>query len=139
MEVIQNNELLYEESKDVSLVELNEIKKLSSEMISLCLENGGIGLTAVQVGVTKKFFVANIRGIWQVFVNPKILSYGKKMNSIEGCLSFKGRKPIKKSRSKKIKVEYIDLAGNIVNKTFKELNAIVYQHEFDHTRGICCY
>src|SRR3989338_10569186 len=48
----------------------------------------GLGLSAVQIGVLKRVFVARIKNRIRHFVNPKILKFSKKeITFLEGCFS----------------------------------------------------
>src|SRR3990167_7708798 len=48
----------------------------------------GLGLSAVQIGVLKRVFVARVKNRIRHFVNPKILKFSKKeITFLEGCFS----------------------------------------------------
>lgn len=107
----------------------------------------GMGLSLIQLGITKRIFVICYEvseGVFEdyIVINPKILSESEEMIYVEegeGCLSI--NRPIEGivPRHARIKVEYYDMDGNKVNKRFREELAIVFQHELDHLNGILFY
>lgn len=135
------------------IVEITEeVKKLAHDMIQTFDNNSGIGLSACQVGVPIRMFVARSYiglpdGTWTatapiVFINPKILSVSKETESdSEGCLSIPGirewvERPIK------VTIEATDLNGKRFVEVFEgrdeieRLNARVRLHENDHLNGV---
>src|SRR6056297_385348 len=69
--------------------EMSEIKKLGEAMIKLCVEQGGLGLAAPQVGIMKRMFVwMNGSNTFQIVVNPKFFPDKKETNTVEGCLTY---------------------------------------------------
>ena len=107
----------------------------------------GMGLSLIQLGITKRIFVICYEvdeGIFEeyVVINPKIISQSEEMIYVEegeGCLSI--NRPIEGivPRSARIKVEYYDMDGNKITKRFREELSIVFQHELDHLNGILFY
>ena len=97
--------------------------------------NDGVGIAANQVGMSVMVFVIATGNIWKTFINPKIKrSYGKKINSIEGCLSIPG-KDYKVERYTKVDIEFYDYDFKKQNKTYELREAIIIQHEVDHLNG----
>lgn len=96
-----------------------------------------IGLAAPQIGYPDRIFVMRYDGQFVVVINPKILSRCNSHleYSIEGCLSRPGAK-VRVGRRTKIKVQYVDNLGETVKRKFTNINARVFQHEFDHLNGI---
>ncbi len=140
--------ILRKKSKNLSLSEIKNRKFLDfiKNMSILMDEYQGIGLSAVQVGFLKNFFIikkeldkekiSNYLEDIEVFINPEILEYSQEVEeNWEGCLSIPGIECLV-PRSKKIKVKYLDLEANLVEKYIDDFKAIVFQHEYDHTRGI---
>lgn len=89
------------------------------------------GLAANQIGSNLRVFVVKVRGKFVAFVNPKFKPVGAKVDSVEGCLSFPGKKTRVKRYSSIIatpyrKSKYITLSG---------ISAIAFQHELDHLNG----
>ena len=107
----------------------------------------GMGLSLIQLGITKRIFVICYEveeGKFEeyVVINPKILTESEEMIYVEegeGCLSI--NRPIDGivPRHARIKVEYYDENGNKITKRFREELAVVFQHELDHLNGILFY
>ena len=107
----------------------------------------GMGLSAIQLGIAKRWFVICYEveeGKFEnyVVINPKIISQSEEMIYVEegeGCLSI--NRPIEGivPRHARISVEYYDMDGNKITKRFREELAIVFQHESDHLNGILFY
>ncbi|MBR2603993.1 MAG: peptide deformylase [Bacilli bacterium] len=104
----------------------------------------GMGLSLIQLGITKRIFVIVYEyeeGKFETYtvINPKILSESEEkiyVSEGEGCLSV--NRPVEGivPRSARISVEYYDIDGNKINTRFREELAIVFQHEYDHLNGI---
>ena len=104
----------------------------------------GMGLSLIQLGITKRIFVICYeveKGVFEeyVVINPKIISQSEEMIYVEegeGCLSI--NRPIEGivPRNARIKAEYYDIDGKKITKRFREELAIVFQHELDHLNGI---
>ena len=107
----------------------------------------GMGLSLIQLGIAKRIFVICYEieeGKFDnyIVINPKIISQSEEMIYVEegeGCLSI--NRPIEGivPRNARIKVEYYDIDGNLVQKRFREELSIVFQHELDHLNGILFY
>lgn len=91
----------------------------------------------------KDFFVLNelktkVFGSWCV-VNLKIIKQSGPCTYPEGCMSFMFREMKRVDRFDKITVTYwtpfLDLFLIPHRKTFKDLDAFICQHEFDHAQG----
>jgi len=97
---------------------------------------GCLGLAAPQIGINARMFVMFHEGRFMAIINPEI----KKRT---GAINYKGEmclsRPdvvVRKGRRKKIRVKYTDEAGDVVERNFSNLNARIFQHEFDHLNGI---
>jgi len=114
-----------------------ELEKLLEKMTEAMKERNGIGISAIQIGVPKRVFLAGNPA--EVFINPKILSrssYEKK--DWEGCLSC-GDAQVRVKRAYSISLEYLnykDKEFNLVRRKFVNFDARVVQHELDHLNGI---
>lgn len=110
--------------------------QLSNTMIDALKKFGGIGLSACQVGIEARMFVAGVDDDIVAFFNPEIIDQSKEDWLVkEGCLSFPNlqisiRRPIW------IKVKYQDFNGNWKLGEYNGLTARVIQHEMDHLVGI---
>lgn len=93
---------------------------------------GGIGLSAIQIGVPWRVFVVKDR----VFVNPKIIKKTVEIISKhEGCLSVPNRDFLI-IRSEKIILRYQnENLLEYVEEEFDGLMSRVIQHEMDHLDG----
>lgn len=97
----------------------------------------GQGIAAVQIGILRA--VATIRlgdGQDIYLINPRILHESPDIDvQFEGCLSFfdvRGRV----ARPRTVELEYQDLAGNRIVRSFYNGAARMVAHEVDHINGI---
>lgn len=111
--------------------------KIANRMAQLMYEEGGVGLAANQIGYDESIIVINKDGKPSksqiILYNPFVISETEnKMVSTEGCLSVPNRL-FKVVRSEGITIgftdseELLDLYG---------IEAIIFQHEYDHLNGI---
>lgn len=118
----------------------DKLKKLVNDMFETMYAAPGVGLAAVQVGVTERLFVMDCSGGKDpdqrlVLINPEILSVEGTQNGEEGCLSFPGiYTPVERNlraiaRAQDLKGEYFEVDG-------MELTARCMLHETDHCDGI---
>lgn len=134
-------------NKNTEIEDVKEVNDLIINMVHTLYELNGCGIAAPQVGVNKKIFIVEVLGEDEngeeivefpltVFINPKILEYSEEKDiQYEGCLSVDGFFA-KVERSKKIKIEYIDLNGKKHIEEFEDFPARAIQHEYDHLGGI---
>lgn len=104
----------------------------------------GMGLSAIQLGIAKRYFVVVYEyeeGKFEnyVVINPKIISESEEKIYVEegeGCLSV--NRPVDGivPRSARIKVEFYDEDGKKQTLRLREELSIVFQHEIDHLNGI---
>ena len=96
----------------------------------------GLGLSAVQIGVLKRVFVARIKNRIKHFVNPKITKFSKKeVTYLEGCFSvpeFYGHV----TRPAELDLEAQDKHGKKTEGHYGGLPARIIQHEIDHLDGV---
>lgn len=142
------------ESKFVSNEDLMTLYSTCQNMQEICLSNGGIGLSAVQVGIPWKLFVYwdNYPDKSQKFtyiVNAEYESTDDlKSNSLESCLSIKNEDETLKYFKLK-RFDCIKTYGKILKSdghkpqledfefTLKNnIFCVVFQHEIDHQKGI---
>ena len=95
-------------------------------------KHNGIGISAPQVGSDKRFF-------WmkdEFVVDPKIIKISPAMfESVEGCLSLP-KQEFRLLRSPAIVVEYYTLIGLKITRLLVGVEAVIFQHEFDHLFGV---
>ena len=113
-----------------------EIKKLVSDMRETLDLTSGVGLAAPQIGQPLRLFIINFGKLREVFINPKIITYGKEKDQLEeGCLSVPGSRGVVK-RSTGLEMEYEDLKGTRKRASLKGYYARIAQHEYDHLSSI---
>ena len=134
------NKILRKRSAEVKKVDKN-IKKLMDDMLETMYEANGIGLAAIQVGVSKRIIIVDISKDEEVkspmyFINPKII-WNSKNNSTyeEGCLSVPGEFA-EIERPDACHIQYLDYNGNKKKLKAEGLIATCIQHEIDHLEGI---
>jgi peptide deformylase len=113
----------------------DEIRELVENMIETMYAEGGVGLAAPQVGVSKKIIIIDTeeQGVI-VLINPVIIKREGETKEEEGCLSVPGiYSPVRRSYS--ITVEALDLDENKIRITQEGFLAIALQHEIDHLEG----
>jgi peptide deformylase len=99
----------------------------------------GVGLAAPQVGLAWRLFVCNPSGEVDddhVMVNPVLVDPSRQSTEAEeGCLSLpEVRAPIRRPQA--ITIEATDLDGNPIKATSDDLEARVWQHEYDHLEAV---
>lgn len=134
------NEVLTTPSTLVEAVEMDDLIAQAKEMLKILITpNGwsnGVGLAAPQVGINKRFFV--IADGSEIVINPTILRTGKEIvYPREGCLSIP-HKFINKKRYAVLDAEYMNGEKKLIRRTFKRLEAQIFQHEMDHLDGVLC-
>ncbi len=119
-------------------------------MENACLRANGVGLSAVQVGVPWKFFIASPDGIkFRCFVNAeyKVVEESGYQDSVEGCLSILneggGLRHFRVKRGKAILLTGKELVTSpspalveVKDVLIGGFFAIVVQHEVDHQRQV---
>jgi peptide deformylase len=128
-------------SKDVETFDL-ELHSLLDDMRETMYANDGIGLAAIQIGVTKNVFIINLADDegrqlpenLEEIINPIILETQGSIVYQEGCLSVPGiYEDIE--RKEKISVRYYDRNSQMIERELDGLMSIAYQHELDHLQG----
>lgn len=122
----------------------DEFEAKTQEMLSIMYEAKGVGLAAPQVGINEDFFVYNpsdSKNMERVVCNPTITKYSEEIVvDNEGCLSLRSDDCAGQvARSTWIETEYQNELGQKVRRRLKDFEARVFQHEYDHLRGILCY
>ena len=118
----------------------DKLKKLVNDMFETMYSAPGVGLAAVQVGVSKRLFVMDCSGGKDpeqrlVLINPYVLAAEGDQNGEEGCLSFPGIfTPVERSLRAVVRAQ--DVNGNEFEIDDTELTARCMLHETDHCDGI---
>lgn len=111
-----------------------EVKDLIQHMYEVMHENNGVGLSANQIGVSKRLFVYDVGEGPKAVINPKLEERAGEQLGYEGCLSVPGLQG-EVPRSDTVVVEGLDEDGNPVRITAEGFLARVFQHEIDHLDG----
>lgn len=110
---------------------------LINNMFDTMYLKSGIGLAATQININYQIVVIDISSKKNnriVLINPKILSRKGKTGINEGCLSIPNYRAFV-LRSLEIKVQALDIKGNLFMINAKHLLSICIQHEIDHLIG----
>lgn len=107
----------------------------------------GMGLSAIQLGIPKRYFVVvneYDEGKFEnyIIINPKIVSNSMEKIYVElgeGCLSVNREIDGIVPRYARVTVEGYDEKGNKIRVRAREEVAIAFQHEIDHLNGILFY
>lgn len=124
-----------------------DFRRLVGDMVDTLRDYGGIGLAAPQVGESLRLAIIRIAGgptrygelaplPLTVFVNPvvEVLDPATAGNW-EGCLSVPGLRGWVE-RPQRLRVRYLDAAGEPQVLEASGFLATVCQHEFDHLDGV---
>ena len=116
------------------------LRKLVNDMFETMYAAPGVGLAAVQVGISKRLFVMDCSGGKDpaqrlALINPEVLAAEGDQNGEEGCLSFPGIfTPVERSLRAVVRAQ--DANGNEFEIDDTELTARCMLHETDHCDGI---
>ena len=138
--LIEPNKILREKSLTVDKVD-EELQQLMNDMVETMYAAPGIGLAAIQVGISKRVIVLDIsrkEGIKNpmYFVNPEIIDISKnKATYEEGCLSIPGQFA-EIDRPDECHIKYLDYYGQPKELKARAMLATCIQHEMDHLEGI---
>jgi peptide deformylase len=139
--VIAPDPILKQVSTPVESV-TDEVRALIDDMFETMIAADGIGLAAIQVGVPKRILVTNVfeneddDPIPLRMVNPEIVwRSDEEAISEEGCLSLPDQLA-KVARPARVRLRYIDEAGEVCELEAEHMMATCVQHEIDHLEGI---
>ena len=133
------NPILREKAEPVDVID-DPLKDLVTGMIEAMRVNGGIGLAAPQVAVSRSLFVIDMSlieddGVPMAVINPKIIEKEGEVAFEEGCLCIPDiREEV--MRPEGITVTYQDIHGEHHEEQIDGLKARVFQHEIDHLNGV---
>lgn len=120
---------------DFSKFSQKEINELVKSMRFAMKEADGIGLSANQIGLNIKVFVAQVANKFYAVFNPEIIQESEEKDTMdEGCLSV----PLKYGpveRSSRVTLKGFDKNGSPIKLKAWGLLAKVFQHETDHLNG----
>jgi peptide deformylase len=117
-----------------------KLQILARDMAETMYAAPGVGLAAPQVGISKRLVVLDCAPKdappeLLTCINPEIVEQEGEVYEEEGCLSVPGFYA-KVPRSAWVKVRYLDLEGQQVERQTDGLLAIAFQHEIDHLNGV---
>ena len=118
-----------------------DLRALVADMFETMYEAPGIGLAAVQVGVTKRVVVMDLAKkdepkAPRVLINPKLTwRSDEKATYEEGCLSIPEFYE-EVERPAQVRVKFLDLDGKEQEIEASGLLATCIQHEIDHLDGV---
>lgn len=132
---IDGDPILRKRSKEVKNI-TPRILQLLEDMEETMMDDEGIGLAAVQVGILKRIIVVAIGNLRFKMINPQVTKRSlEEQLDIEGCLSipdFHGTV----YRPEEISVKYLDPQGQEKEIQAKGLLARCILHEIDHLDGV---
>jgi peptide deformylase len=122
------------------------VQALIDDMLATVAEADGVGIAAPQVFEPVSLFIVASRPNPRyphapqmeptAIINPELLwSSDEKETGWEGCLSIPGLRG-QVPRYRRIGVRYLTRAGEVREEEFADFLARVFQHEFDHVRGM---
>jgi len=132
--------LLKQVSQPVEAVD-DALRALMDDMLETMYAAPGIGLAAIQVGVPKRVIVMDLAGKDEepqprFFVNPEIIWKSDEMFVYEeGCLSVPEVYD-EVERPARVRLTYLNYAGERVEEEAEGLYAVCIQHEMDHLEGV---
>ena len=141
MELITDLKTLRKESKEWSGT-VEELHEITSGLHVVMKKHDGVGISAIQVGLPLRIFLAGPIEEPEIFLNPRVLSRHPYMKADwEGCLSCPDCM-VKVKRSKSVTVEYVSIREEKfvkVKRKFTDFDARVVQHELDHLNGFLIF
>ena len=138
--------VLREMAGDVRDLPAQAIDKLIEDMLVTVADANGVGLAAPQVYESLSLFIISSHPNPRyphapymeptVMINPALLWVSDDtVKDWEGCLSIPGLRGVV-PRHRRIGVRYQTAAGDVREGEFADFSARVFQHEFDHIRGV---
>lgn len=111
------------------------LQQLIDDMFeTIDFHKSGVGLAAPQIGKGLNLFVIKTSNFKEVFINPEIRLEGLDIQVKEGCLSFPGI-DFAVNRRERVQIKFFDRNWNYKYAEYKDLLAIIVQHEYDHLKG----
>ena len=139
-EIVTDVELLRQRSESTDDLEISSIV----EQLSSSIPKGALGLSAPQIGIYKRIFIANLSSGFYAFINPIISWHSPdKTPSQEACLSLPGlnrcidrSSQVSVSCDKVIEIHNAQVTAEPDPKRVKDRDAFIIQHETDHLDGV---
>ena len=133
--VIEGDPILRKHCRPVDKVD-DRIRVILEDMIETLHYTGGVGISAPQVGIMRRMFIAEPEpGEVYYMINPEILEMSGSEEAEEGCLSVPGYAGLVE-RATYVKIKALDIDGSERILETEGWAARVIQHENDHLDGI---
>lgn len=133
--VTEGDDILRKHCREVTDIN-DHIRETMGDMLETMRAELGVGLAAPQVGIMRRMFVAEPEPDKVYYmINPVILEKEGSQIGEEGCLSVPGLVGTVE-RPQKIKIQALDLDGNMQVYDLEDFDARVMCHEYDHLDGI---
>ncbi len=119
----------------------DQVRRLMDDLLETMYDAPGIGLSAVQVDVTKRIVVVDVSRDGEdrqplFMANPEIVWSSEELSPYdEGCLSLPEHYA-EILRPARVEVKYLDYDGVEQSRRIDELLSRCVQHELDHLDGI---
>jgi peptide deformylase len=128
--------VLRESSKDVEKID-KAVLDLVKDMLDTLQDEGGVGLAAPQIGITRRIVLIRFEDKVETYVNPELEVLDEDLvEGDEGCLSIYSIQGFQVKRSPRIKVKAINIKGEPVEFIAEDMLARILQHEVDHLNGV---
>ncbi len=128
--------VLRETSSNIEKID-KPVLALVSDMLDTLEDEGGVGLAAPQIGVTRRIILVRYEDKIETYINPEIeIIENKRIKGDEGCLSVYSIQGFQVKRYPKVRIRAKNLKGNTEEFIAEDLLARVIQHEVDHLDGI---
>ncbi|MDA8429103.1 MAG: peptide deformylase [Geobacteraceae bacterium] len=122
------------------------VQSLIEDMLVTVADANGVGIAAPQVFESLALFIvaSNLNPRYPqapvmepiAMINPELLWTSDEMiKDWEGCLSIPGLRGLV-PRHTRIGVRYLTRTGEVREEEFVDFPARIFQHEFDHVRGV---
>jgi peptide deformylase len=126
--------ILKKRSRPVEIFD-DRLEQLIEDMTETMYRENGAGLAAVQVGVLKRVFIADVGEGLLELINPEVIEAEGFQEEQEGCLSVPGEYGIT-SRPAIVKVKAQNRKGKWFIHKAEGLKARCFCHEIDHLNGV---
>ena len=114
------------------------VRTLADDLLETMYSARGIGLSAVQVGISRRVIVADVspeRNAPFALINPRVAeAHEEQVELEEGCLSVPGVYETV-SRPARVRIEALDRDARAVSIEVDGALAACLQHEIDHLDG----
>jgi len=143
--IYYGNPVLRQKTTPIKQID-DSVRQLVANMLQTMHKYKGIGLAAPQVNHSLSVFVTFVPieveedkwvdGEERVYINPKILWHSDDLQTMsEGCLSLP-KIYVDVTRPVKIRIQAMNLDGELFEAELSGLDAINFMHENDHLHGV---